>query len=130
MVLDILMGTLPLTLGSAIAMLIESIIVTGVILLSDRVIAHNMEIKHAFIMAFAAYFIVPLFRAGITLAGFGIDIILLYPIQLLTWVILGELLLKNNDFMTKLQVTVVAFVIYLILQYAGALTLIRLMLPF
>jgi hypothetical protein len=108
-----------INLGSILATFVSALVAFIAILISDKIMAHEIEIKQCFIIAVTALFIGPLigaFIAGIiavpdVLAG----VFAAYLVPLLIWIILGELLLKI-DKMAKLKVMVVAFVVYIVLN--------------
>jgi hypothetical protein len=105
-----------LSVGGIIGLFINAVVTSIAIVIADKVIAHNIEFKHAFIMAIAAFFITPMFITGLMLAGFYIDLSLsLYVLPLLVWIILSELLLQS-EVKTKLYVALFAFVVFLVLR--------------
>jgi hypothetical protein len=109
-----LAGIIPTTLGGIIGLLIEVVIISAVLMITDKFLAHEMSIKHSFIMAIIAYFVVPLaisfINLGIPYAG--------YIIPLIVWVVLGEILLKGSR-TGRLKAAAVAFIVYTILTIAG-----------
>jgi hypothetical protein len=122
---------IPLTIGGIIGLLIDAIIVTIVIIISDKIIAHGIEAKHAFIMAFASYFLAIILMLGLAFANIVLPSLLaVYIIPLLVWVVLGELLLKSADRKKRLEVAVVAFVIYTILTFVGVPAMLYSFIPF
>ncbi len=131
MVVDLLATFgIPLTVGGAVGLLVQALITAIVIILADKVIAHEFDIKHSFIMALGSYFAMPLIMLGIAAGGLQLPgIVVLYIVPLLAWVVLGEILLKA-DTVTKAKVAVAAFVVYTILQYAGVVGIVMKVLPF
>lgn len=121
---------IPLSVGGALALLIQSLITAAVIVLSDKIIAHEMDIKHAFMMSIGAYFAVPLIMLGVAAGGIQLpSVVTLYIVPLLAWIVLGEILLKA-DTVTKAKVAAVAFIVYTVLQFVGVVGIIVRMLPF
>ena len=120
----------PLSPAGVVALLAQALVTALAILIADRLIAHNFEVKHALMMAFGAYFLTPLAAAGIALAGINIPaLVAAYLAPLAVWAILGEILLES-DWMTKFKVAGVAFAVYLILQQVHVTTYIVAALPF
>lgn len=91
-------------------MLINAVIITVVLVIVNRIIAHDMTIKNSFIMAIVAYLFVPLILAyaNVTFVFAG------YLIPLIIWVALGQFLLKGNV-KNKAFVAIVAFLVYIVL---------------
>ena len=116
MVLDILSAFgIPLSISGIIGLLIQAVVTTFAIIIADKVIAHNIEPKHAFIMAIAAFFLTPLLMTGLFIIGIQVSIEMVkYVIPLVVWILLSQLLLEAEA-KTKLYVALVAFVVYLIL---------------
>lgn len=110
-----ILAAVPLSLGGIIATLINALLAFVVIIIVHKAIAHSLNAKHALIMAIIALFLTPV------VAAFALEAVALpalvgaYIIPLVVWIILGELLLKEG-MMTKLKVTVVSFVVYIILS--------------
>jgi len=112
-ILTALTSVVPLTISGVISLLIQVFIGFVVIIFVDKLIAHEIEAKHAIIMSVGAYFIAPIFLSILSIVGivipFGFVII-----PLIVWIILGEILLEA-DFKSKFIVTVIAFSIYFVL---------------
>lgn len=111
-----------LNAGYIISLLISSLVAFIAIVIADKLIAHNFEAKHSFIMAIVALFATPIvigFILGmLALPLFvvaGVEIISGLLLPLVVWIVLGELLLES-DRMTKLKVVIIAFVVYLVLS--------------
>ncbi|MDI6720846.1 MAG: hypothetical protein QMD85_00545 [Candidatus Aenigmarchaeota archaeon] len=105
-------------LGFIVGNLVGALIAFIAIMISDKVIAHNIEPKKSLIMSLIALFIVPIlatFVAGFVTVLAGIPYMVGFFLPLIFWIILGEVLL-SSDRMTKLKVTAVAFVVYIILS--------------
>ena len=120
-----------LSIGGAISMLIEAIIVFVVLLILDEVIIHQLEVKKSFIMALVvsiiSYFVIPFVIAYIPFIS--AMPFLYYIIPLIVWIILGELLLEG-EMKQKLIVAVIAFVVYTILTFIGLPMMISGFIPF
>lgn len=110
-----LLGLIPTTIGGVIALLVQILIIWIVVVLADKVIAHQIHAKRALILAVLAYFVSPLILglAAISIPFAGIIV------PLVVWIILGEILLRGVSVGGKLKVAALAFVIYLILNFAG-----------
>lgn len=111
-----------LNAGYIISLLISSLVAFIAIVIADKLIAHNFEAKHSFIMAIVALFATPIvigFILGmLALPLFvvaGVEVISGLLLPLVVWIALGELLLES-DRMTKLKVVIIAFVVYLVLS--------------
>ena len=117
MALEILASFIPTSVGGAIALLVQILIIWVVVMLADKVIAHQIQAKHSFILAVLAYFLSPLVLAfgGISIPFAGIII------PLIVWIVLGEVLLRgySGGAVMRLKVAAIAFVIYLILNMVG-----------
>ncbi len=103
-------GIIPLSVGGMIGLLINVIIITAVLVIIDRIIAHEMTIKKSFVMAVVAYLFVPIILsfANIAIPFAG------YIIPLIIWIALGQFLLKGTV-KNKAVVAAVAFLVYIIL---------------
>ena len=100
---------------SIFAFIVQLLIIWIVVLLSARLVSSSVGAKRAFVLAFLAYFIPPLLFTFLNIAiPFAYFII-----PLIVWIILSELLLRDNSFGARIKIAVVAFVIYLILQFIG-----------
>lgn len=104
----------PMTLGGIVATLINVLIIFLALVIADKVIAHNINVKRLLIMALIAFFLTPI--VGSLIAGYIAIPYLGLILPLIVWVILGELLIKEADMKTKLKVVVVAFVVYTFLS--------------
>src|SRR3989338_6686729 len=122
---SIIAGIIPLSVGGFIALLINVIIISVILTLTDKVLAHEMSFKNSLIMALVAYLVVPLIIsfANISFPFSG------YIIPLVIWIALGEVLLKGGR-KGKLIAAAVAFVIYLVLMFVGVTGLIAGLIPF
>lgn len=107
-------GLVTLDAANIVGLLINVIVITVVIALSDKIIAHEMSIIHSLIMAFVSYFVFPILLSYLNisfpLSGF--------VVPLLIWIGLGAVLLKG-DKVTRLKVALIAFVINIVLTFAG-----------
>lgn len=104
----------PMTLGGIIATLVNVLIIFLALVIADKVIAHNVNMKRLLIMALIAFFLVPIL--GSLIAGFATIPFIGLILPLVVWIILGELLIREADMKTKLKVVVVAFVVYTFLS--------------
>jgi len=112
-------GLLPfsLSIGGIVGLLVNVIIIFIVIVIADKVIAHEIEPKKSFIMALIAYLVVPLIFGVVISTGISIPY-LIYILPLIAWIILSQIMLKA-EMKKKLIVAVVAFVIYTALNLVG-----------
>ncbi len=114
---------IPLTIPGIVTMFVNSMLAFMVVVLSDKVISHNLELKRASIVSGVALFITPV--VGALVAGYTAlplylsGILFAYVLPLLVWIVLGEFLLKS-DMKTKLKVMVIAFVAYIVLSFTVA----------
>ncbi|MBI2233127.1 MAG: hypothetical protein HYU56_04355 [Candidatus Aenigmarchaeota archaeon] len=114
---------IPLTIPGIVTMFVNSLLAFIVVVLSDKVISHNLELKRASIVSGVALFITPV--VGALVAGYTAlpvslsGIIFAYVLPLLVWIVLGEILLKS-DMKTKLKVMAIAFVAYIVLSFTVA----------
>jgi len=104
----------PMTLGGIIATLVNVLIIFLALVIADKVIAHNVNVKRLLIMALIAFFLAPII--GSLIAGYVAIPYIGLILPLIVWIILGELLIKEADMKTKLKVVVVAFVVYTFLS--------------
>ncbi|HLD83300.1 MAG TPA: hypothetical protein VI979_00410 [archaeon] len=81
------------------------------VVLSDNYIGHNIELKRALLLSVISFFVVPLL---IPYSGLNYPYLNIY-FPLISWIILGEVVL-SNDFGTKLKVLGVAFFVYYVLS--------------
>ena len=105
---------MPMTLGGIIATLVNVLIIFLALVIADKVIAHNVNVKRLLIMALIAFFLAPII--GSLIAGYVAIPYIGLILPLIVWIILGELLIKEADMKTKLKVVVVAFVVYTFLS--------------
>lgn len=111
-----ILSLVPLSVGGAIALLLNSIIALIALVIADKVIAHNVDVKHLFIMSIVALFLTPII-GGLALGYIAIPtVVSAYLLPLVVWIALGEVLIKEADMKTKLKVVVVGFVAYIILS--------------
>jgi hypothetical protein len=106
-----------LSVSYIIATFISTIVAFIVIVISDKILAHNIDAKHSFIIAIIALFIGPI--VGMLIATY-VNIAIPYfnlILSVVLWIILGEILLKEGSFVKKLEVMVIAFVVYMILDW-------------
>ncbi len=107
----------PSSIADVVWLVVQSLIILVVIVVSDHIIAHGVGIKHALIMSFGAYFLVPLILFGMMFSGFVLPYVG-FIIPLIVWIILGEVLLEG-DMKDKAIVGVIAYVAYLALAFSG-----------
>ncbi|HIG97411.1 MAG TPA: hypothetical protein HA230_03655 [Candidatus Aenigmarchaeota archaeon] len=109
-----ILSFVPMTLGGIIATLVNVLIIFLALVIADKVIAHNVNVKRLLIMALIAFFLAPII--GSLIAGYVAIPYIGLILPLIVWIILGELLIKEADMKTKLKVVVVAFVVYTFLS--------------
>jgi hypothetical protein len=113
-----------MTIPDIIYLLIKVFVIFIALVIADKVIAHEMEIKHILIMAFLCAFIVPFVTIGLInpfLSPFvpaGFSQIFFYGLPLVFWIILGEALL-GGEFKEKLIVAFIAFAVFVALDFIG-----------
>ena len=111
-----IISAIPLSAGGIIATFIDAIIAFIVIVAVDKFIGHNFEPKRTFVMAIVALFVAPIISVALigstALPGF----VSVYIVPLVLWIVLGELLLQGESNKTKLEVTIIAFVVYSVLR--------------
>ena len=105
---------IPLSLGGIIGLLVNVVIITVILSLTDKFLAHEISIRNSFIMALIAYLVIPIILsfANISFAFAS------YIIPLVIWIILGEILLKGGR-KGRLIAAAVAFIAYLALTFLG-----------
>ena len=124
---SILLGALPLSVGGAIGLLLTTLIIFVAIVLSDKILSHEMDTKHVLIMSFLCAFVVPLITSLVTsLISFpaGFSQIFFFGLPLVSWIIIGEFLLEG-DMKQKLTVAFIAFAIFTALQMFGITGIVR-----
>ena len=121
---------IPLTIGGAIALLIQVVIISLVIVALDYVIQHEINIKSAFIIAFASYFLTIIAVLALGLANYVDPLVAGYVLPLVVWVALGEVLIKEGDAKKKAIVAGAAFVVYTVLNALGVIVIISSFIPF
>ncbi|MBI2584073.1 MAG: hypothetical protein HYW25_05370 [Candidatus Aenigmarchaeota archaeon] len=104
-----------LELFSILVLVVQLLIIWIVVLLSAKLVASGIGALRAFVLAFLAYFLPPLVFSFFSISIPYAAII----IPLIVWIILGELLLREATLGGRLKITIVAFIIYLILQFIG-----------
>ena len=113
--LSILFSLVPITIEGVVSLLISTTIIFVSIVLSDAIIAHEMEAKEVLVMSFFAYFLTPLAQS---LLARYIPFVGFILVPLFVWFVLGEIFLRK-DSTTNMKVAILAFVIYQILIYSG-----------
>ncbi|HLD85136.1 MAG TPA: hypothetical protein VI968_01120 [archaeon] len=111
MAADIAIG-IPLSLGGIIATFVNALIAFVAITIADKFIGHNFEPKRTFIMAVVALFLAPIVSTFAFGAGVLPDYFSVYLLPLILWIVLGEVLLGGEGRKTKLEVAIIAFVVY------------------
>ena len=106
------------SLSLAVTYFLNAVLAFAVVMLVDKIISHEIEAKHAFILAMVAFVVVPLVAPFV--GAFERNGLLI--LSFVSWVILGEVVLRA-DWQTKLKVLVIAFVVYYILSLFAADTL-------
>ena len=107
--------SIPTTVGGIVWLFVQTFIVFIIIVIADRVISHGVEMKHALILTFAAYFLSQLIPLGLAIVGVQLPSSIFLVLPLIVWIGLGELLL-SGDFKTKLIVAVIAYVAFFALN--------------
>jgi len=102
-----------LNVGYVVSTLLSALVAWIAIMISNKVIAHNVDAKRGLVMSIIALFIVPIIGAFIALP---IPFFGAYILPLIVWIILGEVLLRGEGATTKLKVVIVAFVVYILLS--------------
>lgn len=102
---------LPISTSLAATYLINTLLAFAAVVLSDRIIAHEVELKHALIISVIALFVTPMLAPYIGVFDRGLAIVLSFVV----WVIAGEILLRA-DYATKFKVLAIAFFVYYILS--------------
>ena len=109
-------------IGFIVGTLVSAVLAFIAIVVSDKLISHNIDAKKSFIMALIALFIVfviefyyPLYKLGFVPAIASIPYMASILLPLVFWIGLGEGLL-SSDRKTKLKVSVIAFIVYIVLQ--------------
>ncbi len=123
------MLNIPLTIGGAIALLIQVVIISAVIMILDYVVAHEVEVKYAFLIGLGAYFITPLVVVGLSLANYFDPLVAAYVIPLAVWLGLSEAFLQTTA-KNKAIVAIAAFTVYVLLNYFGVPFIIVSLIPF
>lgn len=103
------------TIADVLWLFVQTLIIFVVIVIADRVVSHGVDIKHALILSFAAYFLVLLLPFGLSLTGISLPYFVIAVLPILVWIALGEILLEG-DFKTKLIVAVIAYAAYIIIN--------------
>lgn len=125
MVFDIAALLPAASVNGAIWMFIESLIVSIVVIIADRVIAHEMEVTHAVVVSIAAFFAIPFLTTAAWLVvplDYTFRMIITNGLPLLVWMVLAEMFLSGADHKTKIELAFIAWIAYLVIGYAGAST--------
>lgn len=99
--------TLPISPALAMTYMINALLAFVAVVLSDRIIAHEVEAKKALVIAVISLFAAPMFAPYLGIFDRGLAILLSFVV----WVVLGEILLRA-DYGTKFKVLAIAFVVY------------------
>ncbi len=87
------------------------------IVISDKFLNHNITVKNSAIMVVIAYLIMPYVMIAVDMLISIPSIVSFILVPLIIWIILGEMLLKDFKFTSKLNVSMIAFITYLLLEY-------------
>ncbi|MBI5061251.1 MAG: hypothetical protein HZB67_02975 [Candidatus Aenigmarchaeota archaeon] len=110
------------SVNHAIWMIIEALIVSVVVIISDRFIAHEMEVTHALAVSIAAFFAIPFLTSAVFMfasLGAMFNIVLFYGLPLVIWIILAEMFLSGADHKVKIELAFIAWAAYLAIDFAG-----------
>ena len=113
------------SIGGLFAILLNAVVAWIVLMIIDKIVAGNLDVKRTFIMALVALFVAPIVVGFLALPL----IISVYVIPLIVWIVLGEVLLKATA-MQKLKVVIIAYVVYIILNFIGVAGILAGFLPF
>ena len=102
-----------LSIGGIISLIINVIITAIAIMIADKLITHEISVKHSIIMALVAYLIVPLLLSYLIIFVPVVSTVAII-LPLIAWILLGEALLKS-DAKQKAIVAVIAFAVNLFL---------------
>ncbi|MBS3056518.1 MAG: hypothetical protein J4473_03740 [Candidatus Aenigmarchaeota archaeon] len=113
-----------------LALLIDAMIAFLGIIVADKIIAHKIEAKRALILAFIAYFAVPVavFLISPIITSLGVPeivnmIFFAYMLPLIIWIVLSELII-DAGIKEKLIIAGIAFAIYTVLTVSGVVYMI------
>lgn len=110
---------LPLDIGTVIISLVNALLAFIAIVVADKFIAHEIDIKSSLAMSLITFFIVPiigtLISSFIPLPPFVAGAFFTIILPLIVWVGLGEMIIKSEQ-KIKLMVLAVAFAVYYILS--------------
>ncbi len=106
---------IPTTIGGIVWLFVQTLVIFLVIMIADRVISHGVEMRHALILSFAAYFLPGLLLFGLNVAGVVLPGFVLLALPIIVWIALGEVLLEG-DFKNKLIVAVIAYATFLVIN--------------
>lgn len=117
---------IPLTVGGILGILVQALLAFVVILIVDALMTRELQVKRVLIMALVALFAVPLIisNIGLSLPWYMIA----YILPLIVWIILSEILLKG-DLKTKFLIAVVAFAVFIAVDFIGVAGMIQGLLP-
>jgi hypothetical protein len=102
---------LSLSISTILIYLIDALIAWIAIIISDKIIAHEIEPKKSLVLALASFLVVPIALPMLGIGALGSVIV----VSAIVWIGLGELILEA-DRMTKLKVLIIAFVVYYIIS--------------
>ena len=102
---------LSLSVSSVLLYLINALLAWIALIVSDSIIAHNIEAKKTLILSLAAFFIVPLLLPIVGLGALGATIV----VSAVVWIGLGELILEA-DSTEKLKVLAIGFAVYYVIS--------------
>ena len=94
--------------------LVGALFAAFALVIADKYIGHNIEIKRALFLALTCFFVVPVL---LPFTGMNFPYMNVFA-PLVVWMALGEMMLVN-DFTVKLKVLAVAFFFYYVLNIAA-----------
>lgn len=116
---EILGFVLPSALGAIsqsfiLTQLVGALFAAFALVIADKYIGHNIEIKRALFLSTVCFFVVPVL---LPFTGLNFPYINIFA-PLAVWLALGEMMLVN-DFTVKLKVLAIAFFFYYVLNIAA-----------
>ncbi len=103
--------------GEILPIVVNAFIVLIAVLISDKFLNRNMNIKKSSIMVAIAYLAIPYISTIVNRYVHIYWLVGMVIVPFITWIILGEILLTDFTAVEKFNVALIAFIVYMILEF-------------
>lgn len=119
MTLESLPFTVHFPVSNFSSLLIQSILITIAITVSDYVIAHGISNRKILFMSLLSYMLTPALTSLVKIYFPLLPSILYYIIPLAIWALLGKIYINKLEPLKRVAITLLGYGIFLLLNYIG-----------